>query len=245
MKGRAFLSFSKEGLQFLRSLKRHNNREWFQEHKSIYEQHVKEPMSGLIEKLAADFSRFAPEMVATPKVSAYRIHRDTRFSKDKSPYKTHVAAVFPRSGLGKHDGAGFYLHVATSEVFIGGGLYMPEPEDLRRVRQHIADVPDTFLKIIGSRAFFKMFGEITGAQLSRVPRGFPADHPAAEYLRYKNFLASRSFPAEVAISPQFYKLIIETFKGMVPFVRFLNEPILQARRLKERQDTLLGVRSGR
>ena len=202
--------------------------------------YVNEPMAALIEALAADFQRFAPEMVATSKVSAYRIHRDTRFSKDKSPYKTHVAAVFPRSGLGKHDGAGFYLHIATSEVFMGGGLYMPEPEDLRRVRQRIADAPDEFLSVIGSRHFKKLFGGITGDQLSRVPRGFPADHPAAEYLRYKNFLAARSFPADVAVNPQFYKLVIETFKGMVPFVRFLNEPILQARRIKERQDALLG-----
>jgi uncharacterized protein (TIGR02453 family) len=221
-------------------LKRHNNREWFQEHKSIYELHVKEPMSTLIEALAADFQRFAPEMVATAKVSAYRIHRDTRFSKDKSPYKTHVAAVFPRSGLGKHDGAGFYLHIAPSEVFIGGGLYMPEPEDLRRVRQRIADAPDAFLRIIGSRPFKKLFGGVTGDQLSRVPRGFSPDHPAAEYLRYRNFLAARSFPADIAVRPRFYKLVVETFKGMVPFVRFLNEPILQARRLKERQDELLG-----
>jgi uncharacterized protein (TIGR02453 family) len=240
MRGKPFSSFPKEGLQFLRSLKRHNNREWFQEHKSIYEMYVKEPMAALIEALAADFQRFAPEMVATSKVSAYRIHRDTRFSKDKSPYKTHVAAVFPRSGLGKHDGAGFYLHIATSEVFVGGGLYMPEPEDLRRVRQRIADSPDEFLNIIGGRSFKKLFGAMTGDQLSRVPRGFPTDHPAAEYLRYKNFLAARSFPADVAVNPQFYKLVIETFKGMVPFVRFLNEPILQARRIKERQDALLG-----
>src|SRR6516164_5473529 len=162
MRGKPFSSFPKEGLQFLRSLKRNNNREWFQEHKSIYELHLKEPMSALIEALAADFQRFAPEMVATSKVSAYRIHRDTRFSKDKSPYKSHVAAVFPRSGLGKHGGAGLYVHIATTEVFMGGGLYRPEPEDLGRVRQRIADDPDAFLKIIRSRPFKKMFGEITG-----------------------------------------------------------------------------------
>ena len=117
---------------------------------------------------------------------------------------------------------------------------MPEPEDLRRVRQRIADAPDAFLKIIGSRPFKKLFGGVTGDQLSRVPRGFSPDHPAAEYLRYRNFLAARSFPADIAEGPRFYKLVVETFKGMVPFVRFLNEPILQARRLKERQDELLG-----
>lgn len=196
-------------------------------------------MAALIEALAVDFQRFAPEMVANPRVSAYRIHRDTRFSKDKSPYKTHVAAVFPRSGLGKHDGACFYLHISPSEVFVGGGLYMPEPEDLARVRHQIAEHPREFLKLVRNRKFQSLFGGISGDQLSRVPRGFPPDHPAAEFLRYKQFLASRSFPAETATGRQFYKLVVETFKGMLPLVRFLNEPIIQARRIKERQEAML------
>jgi uncharacterized protein (TIGR02453 family) len=241
MTKRTFSGFPKEGLQFLRSLKRHNNREWFQDHKAIYEQYVKQPMFGLIEALAADFQIFAPEMVASPKLSAYRIYRDTRFSKNKSPYKTHIAAVFPHSKLGKHDGAGFYLHIAPAEVFIGGGLYMPFPEDLRRVRQHIADEHQAFVKIIGSRQFQKLFGGITGEQLSRVPRGFSATDPAAEYLKYKNLLASRDLAPEVAVSPRFYKLVVETFEGMVPFIRFLNEPILEARRMQERRDAFLST----
>ncbi|PYS13877.1 MAG: TIGR02453 family protein, partial [Acidobacteria bacterium] len=112
MTQKPFTAFPDQGLQFLRSLKRHNNREWFQRHKSIYEQYVKQPMTDLITALAQEFQQFAPEMLASPRTSAYRIHRDTRFSKNKSPYKTHVAAVFPRSGLGKHEGAAFYLHIA-------------------------------------------------------------------------------------------------------------------------------------
>src|SRR5262245_34863327 len=131
MERRASPAFPNEGLKFLQTLKRNNNREWFNKHKGIYEESVKRPIEDLIAALAEDFRTFAPEMVASSKVSAYRIYRDTRFSKDKSPYKTHVAAVFPRAGLGKHEGAGFYLHVSHSELFIGGGLYMPEPEDLR------------------------------------------------------------------------------------------------------------------
>ena len=177
---RTFSGFPKEGLQFLRSLKRHNNREWFQDHKSIYERHVKQPMSALIESLAKEFQQFAPEMVATPKVSAYRINRDTRFSKNKSPYKTHIAAVFPHSRLGKHDGAGFYLHIAPTELFIGGGLYLSMPEDLARVRRHIADDFQLFTKIINNPQFKKLFNGITGDQLTRVPRGFSTEHPAAE-----------------------------------------------------------------
>jgi uncharacterized protein (TIGR02453 family) len=236
MAQRAFSAFPMEGLRFLRGLKRNNNREWFQKHKSIYETYVKEPMGALIESLAVDFQRFAPEMIASPKASAYRIYRDTRFSKDKSPYKTHVAAVFPRSGLAKHEGAGFYLHIDPTEVLIGGGIYMPMPEDLAAVRGHIADSPDEFFAVIESRKFRKTFGKLAGEQLSRVPRGFSTEHPAAEYLKYKQFLAAQHFPAEIATTPRLYKLIIDTFEAMLPLVRFLNEPILKNRRIKERQD---------
>src|SRR5215471_12609023 len=191
MKSRAFSAFPKEGLQFLRNLQRNNNREWFLDHKPIYEQYVKQPISDLIEALGAEFQRFAPEMVATLKVSAYRIHRDTRFSKDKSPFKTHVAAVFPHSRLGKHEGAGFYLHVSPSELLIGGGLYMPAPEDLNAVRQKISDDAESFIRIVESRQFRKLFGKVNGERLSRVPRGFAGEHPAADYLKLKQFLAGR------------------------------------------------------
>src|SRR2546428_6805704 len=167
MKREAFSAIPKKGLQFLRSLKRNNNREWFQEHKGIYQQYLQEPMADLIASLAEDFRELAPEMVASPKASAYRIYRDTRFSKDKSPYKTHVAAVFPRSGLGKHEGAGFYLHIGPAELLIGGGLYMPFPEDLSAVRWHIAENPETFLAIVGGGKFRKMFGYLGGGRLNR------------------------------------------------------------------------------
>ncbi len=241
MKKGIFPGLPKEGLQFLRSLKRNNNREWFQKHKSIYETQVKQPMESLIEFMATEFQRFAPEMVASPKASAYRIHRDTRFSKDKSPYKTHVAAVFPRSGLGKHEGAGYYLHVAPTELLIGGGLYMPLPEDLNAIRSHIAENAEAFIGIVEGRPFRRLFGTIGGEQLSRVPRGFPPDHAAAKYLRYKQFLASRTFEPGVATSDGFYKLVVETFRGMLPFIRFLNDPLLRARRIRDRQEALLDL----
>src|SRR5262249_40544891 len=186
-------------------------------HKSVYENSVKEPMNELIRALAQDFARFAPEMIATPKASAYRIYRDTRFSRNKSPYKTHVAAVFPRAGLGKHEGAGFYLHIAPTELLIGGGLYMPMPEELNAVRQRIAANSASFLKIVRNLKFRKLFDNVGGEQLSRVPRGFPPTHPAADYLRHKQFLVGRTFPVEAATSSSFYKVTVETFKAMVPF----------------------------
>jgi len=241
MKKEALPTFPKEGLHFLRSLKRNNNREWFQEHKSIYETQVKEPIENVVSAIAVEFDKFAPEMVASPRISVYRIYRDTRFSKDKSPYKTHAAAVFPRAGLSKHEGAGFYFHISPTELLIGGGLYMPLPEDLNAIRNHLAANPEAFLAIVKGKSFRRIFGAVGGEQLARVPAGFRPDHPVADYLRHKQFLAGRTFPPDTATSPQFYKLIMETFRGMLPFVRFLNEPLIRARRLKERQEALLGL----
>ncbi|HYR88846.1 MAG TPA: DUF2461 domain-containing protein [Terriglobia bacterium] len=241
MKKGALSTFPKEGLQFLRSLKRNNNREWFQKHKPMYEAHVKKPIQDLVQAIAVEFAQFAPEMVASPKVSVYRIYRDTRFSKDKSPYKTHAAAVFPRAGLGKHEGAAFYLHITPTELLIGGGLYMPSPEDLNAIRSHLAGHPEAFLAIVKGRTFRRLFGTVTGAQLSRIPAGFRPDHPVADYLKHKQFLAGRTFPSDTATSSQFYKLVMETFRGMLPFVRFLNDPLVRARRTKKRQEALLGL----
>jgi uncharacterized protein (TIGR02453 family) len=239
MKTHRFTTFPTEGLRFLRSLKRNNNREWFQEHKSIYQEVIKDPMTKLILALAADFEQFAPELVASPTTSLYRIYRDTRFSKDKTPYKTHVAAVFPRKGLAKHEGAGLYLHIAPTEVLIGGGVYMPLPEDLHAIRAYVAEKPDSFKSIVESSGFKKMFGELGGERLTRVPRGFSPTHPAADYLRHKQYLAGRTLPAAAATSRGFYKTVVETFQTMMPFVRFLNEPVLRLHRQRERQAALL------
>lgn len=239
MKLESFSAFPKEGLRFLRSLKRNNNREWFLEHKSIYEAAVRKPMESLVERLAEDFAQFAPEMVASPKVSIYRIYRDTRFSNDKAPYKTNTAAVFPRKGLDKHEGAGFYIHLATDELLIGGGLYMSLPEDLNEVRSRIARNHAEFRQILANPRFKKLFGGLEGIQLSRVPRGFAPDHPAADLLRYKQYLAGRTLDPEKALQSDFYETVKKTYQEMVPFIRFLNEPILRARRARDRQQALL------
>lgn len=196
-------------------------------------------MESLVLSLASDFEKFAPEMVASPKSSIYRIYRDTRFSKDKTPYKTHVAAVFPRKGLEKHEGAGLYLHLATNELLIGGGVYMPMPEDLSAIRRHIAENRKTFVSIVESKGFRKRFGPLWGDQLSRVPRGFAPDHPAADYLRYKQYLAGRTLKPEDALSPGFYETVVATFKGMLPLIRFLNEPILRAQKTRDRQAAVM------
>jgi len=218
--------FTTRSISFLRSLKRHNDREWFRAHKADYERHVRTPMTAVIEQLASDFRGFAPELIAAPKHSLYRIYRDTRFSPDKRPLKTHAAASFPRRGLPRHQGAGLYFEVATEWVWIGGGLWAPEPPQLLKVRQHIADTWPELQSTIRKRSFRKRLGEIGGDRLTRVPRGFPASHPAAHYLKHYRFVAGREFPAAFAHDRAFYRTLVDTFRTLMPLVRFLNEPLI-------------------
>lgn len=218
-------SFTTDTLRFLRALKRNNRREWFQPRKDKYDQHVRAPMLALIERLATDFGRFAPEIVASPKTSMYRIYRDTRFSDDKTPYKIQAAASFRWRGLDKGRGAGLYLEVGPSWTWMGGGFYAPESPDLVRIRGHIAETWPEIHKTVRTAAFTRAFGALDGESLTRVPRGYPKDHPAADYLKHKNFLAGREFPPEFATSARFYPTLLATFEACMPLVRFLNEPL--------------------
>ena len=218
--------FTPRLLSFLRALKRNNNREWFQAHRADYEAHVHGPMIALVERLAPELARFAPELVASPRVSLYRIYRDTRFSPDKTPYKTHAAAIFPCRGLPKHEGAGLYLEVAPAHVLIAGGIYAPQPPELHAIREHLARNYRRFRSIVESPVFRRAFGEIEGDRLQRLPRGFPADHPAAEFLKMKQFLVAREYPATLAASPRFFPELVARFGQMAPLIRFLNEPLL-------------------
>ena len=231
--------FPAAGLAFLRKLQRNNRRDWFLKNKSAYEENVRQPMIELVNSLAPEFATFAPEIVASPKASLYRIYRDTRFSKDKSPYKTHVAAGFSHRGLEKNQGAGFYLHISPSEFLIGGGLYSPQTEDLAAVRHFIVLNHKRLRAILAARQFRRFFDGLSGEQLLRVPRGFPTDHPAADFLRRKQFLATRVMASEVVTTPQFGTIVLETFRSIHPLLQFLNEPIVQTSEAHQRRAALI------
>ena len=218
--------FSAHTLKFLRLLQRNNRRDWFNAHRDDYEMHVRAPMTAIVERLDADFRSFAPELVASPKVSLYRIYRDTRFSENKAPYKTHVAASFPTRGLPKHEGAGLYFHLSPTEVWIGGGMYSPQPQQLQAVREHIAANVQHLRAIVESPAFRRRL-TFEGEKLTRVPRGFAKDHEAAEYLKFRHFIAGAEFPAELAASPKFYSTILSIFRAVIPLSRFLNAPLVR------------------
>lgn len=213
---------------FLRQLKRNNNRDWFQAQRDSYERHVKAPMVEIVLAIGEAFRRFAPEMVAEPRVSIYRIYRDTRFSPDKTPYKTQAAAVFPVRGLPKSSGPGLYFHISPEEVLIGGGIYMPEAKLLRCVRERIAVQPQRFLAIVEGRDFRKAFGQLEGEQLKTAPKGFPSEHIAARYLRYKQFLFGEEHPASLATTPRLLPTILRCFEHGMPLIRFLKQPAMRA-----------------
>jgi uncharacterized protein (TIGR02453 family) len=221
--------FTQKTLSFLRALARNNDREWFRARKPEYERHVRGPMIELLDRLARDFPSFAPELVSDPKVSLYRIYRDTRFSEDKSPLKTHVAAHFPARGFARGAGAGLYLEVGPASVWAGGGIYMPSSADLQAIREHIAAHHLRLHRIVTAPAFLRVAGPVDGARLTRVPRGYRGDHPAADYLRFKQFLAGRDFAPAFALQDAFYPAVLQTFRATAPLVRFLNTALLAGR----------------
>jgi uncharacterized protein (TIGR02453 family) len=220
-----FAGFSPEAVKFFKGLARHNNRDWFLPRKAVFEEHVKAPMRELVEALNGELKKFAPEFVTDPDKAVYRFYRDTRFSKDKTPYKDHIAASFRRRGSGPHQSGGFYLQFSDKDCAVGGGVYMPEPEVLLAIRGHIAEHHGKLRKILAGAALRKQLGELQGDQLSRVPKGFAADHPAADLLKFKSLFLWKSLAPEVALTPQFFSEVLTRFRLMKPFLDFLTAPV--------------------
>jgi uncharacterized protein (TIGR02453 family) len=220
--------FTAKTLSFLRALKRHNDREWFRARKDDYERHVRSPMIDVLARLATDFKTFAPELISDPKVSLFRIYRDTRFSSDKTPLKTAVGAHFPSRQFARNQGAGLYFEIAPAWVWIGGGMYMPSTSDLQAIRNQIAATHPRLHRLVTAPPFRKAVGELTGDRLTRVPNGYLKDHPAATYLQFKQFIGGREYDAAFATSSRFYPELLRVFKAVSPLVRFLNRALLDA-----------------
>jgi len=219
-----FVGFPRDGIDFMKRLKRNNNRPWFEKHKEVYETVVKLPMQSLIAALQPHFDVFAPEFDVHPKKSLFRIYRDVRFSKDKTPYKTHVAAHFVLRGKPKGiEGSGYYLHIEPGEVFLGGGIYMPDGDQLKKIRRAIAGQPDRFLSILEQKQFKKIFKRLQGETLQRVPQGYEPGHPMAEWLKYKQFFVWVEWAEAKSLRQKFVTDVVEVFEAATPLVRFLNE----------------------
>ena len=185
-------------------------------------------MVELVQALNHELINMAPEMVTEPRRAIYRIYRDVRFSPDKSPYKTHIAALFSPRNLPKHAGGGYYIHISPDELLVAGGVYMPGSKELWEIRNYIAQNAPALRKIVAERRFKECFGTLEGLQLTRVPKGFPSNHPAADLLRYKQFLVSVTHPPERALDPGLFQFITRYFRAMTPLIRFLNKPLTDA-----------------
>lgn len=217
---------------FFRGLEKNNSRDWFTPRKDIFEEHVRRPMIELATQVNEALRSFAVDhVVADPAKAMYRIYRDTRFSKDKTPYKTHIGITFHRAGLPKHAGAGYYFSVSHKEIEVAGGVYMPGPDELHALRTAIAADPAAFLKIIGNPAIRKSMGALLGEQLKRLPKDWQdhAESPAAEYLRYKQLYWFAALPAKLALGPKIAPAVIDHFRVMRPAMEWFNGVILAAR----------------
>jgi uncharacterized protein (TIGR02453 family) len=231
--------FRPEGLAFLRNLARHNDREWFTPRKAVFEAELKEPMLAIIRKVTDAMATFAPHHMRPAEKSLFRIYRDTRFSNNKLPYKTHVAAWWSHQGLEKTSGAGYYFHVSAKEVIVAAGAYMPEKDQLAAIRHWLLDHHAEFRKLLNKPAVKKTFTEFEGAALTRPPKGFPCDHPAMDLIKCKQWGLSATLPAATALEPDLAATIIRHFKLAAPIVDALNTPI--AATLVPRKKVLFGL----
>lgn len=220
-------------MTFLRGLARHNDRNWFNDRKRVYETELKVPMLALVDEITQSMADYAPEHMRPAHRSMMRIYRDIRFSPDKRPYKTHVAAWWSRRGMEKTSGGGFYLHIDPKGCYVAGGVYMPEREQLLALRRWMAENHRDYnkqlnklLKPRSSRA--PAMHPIDPEALSRMPKGFPACHPADELLRARNWGVRCSLPPALALRTTLAREVIARFRLMAPLVDTLNEAILSS-----------------
>jgi uncharacterized protein (TIGR02453 family) len=228
-----------EGLAFLRALARNNDREWFTPRKAIFEAELKEPMLAIIREVTEAMEGFAPAYVRPAEKCLFRIYRDTRFSADKLPYKTHLAAWWSHQGLEKTSGAGYYFHVSAKEVVIAAGAYMPEKDQLGAIRHWLLDHHEEFRKVLRTAALRKTFTEFEGNALTRPPKGFCRDHPAIDLIQCRQWGLSVALPAAAALEPGFAATLIRHFRLAAPVVDALNAPLAAA--LVPRKKVLFGL----
>lgn len=216
---------SKETLGFLKNLDKNNNRDWFLANKNEFE-NAKSDLTDFTAFLIGEVSKFDPQISnVLPQECVFRIYRDVRFSKDKRPYKIHLGAYVSPGGR-KSMAPGYYLHVQPGQSFIAGGKHMPDSSELLKIRTAIANKTDEFLKIITNKTYQKHFGEMHGEKLMKTPKGFLADHKAAEYLKLKDFMAYRElFGDKLLTSKEFPALLVNYCREMYPLVKFLRKAL--------------------
>lgn len=223
----AFTGFPAGTLQFLAELEANNDRDWFESNRDRYESLVREPALDFVSSMDAPLQRISEHLTAVPKKaggSLMRVHRDVRFSKDKTPYKTNIGIQF-RHARGKDVHApGFYLHIDNTGCFLAAGVWRPEREALAAIRERIRDRPGAWKKVTGNRAFSGTF-TFGGESLTRPPRGFEPDDPNIEDLKRKDYIASTTFPAGDIEQAGFLKQAASTFAKARPLMQFICDAL--------------------
>ena len=225
-----FSGFKPAAFAFLRSLKKHNEREWFERNRGTYETELRAPLAALAEEVDVRLATLAPEIVGDPKRSLFRIHRDVRFSNDKSPYKTHVACWFHHVDAGRgvgtqaaHGGAGFYFHLEADRASIGGGIWMPPRPALQKIREAIDEDATPLKKILANPAIKRQFGGLAEENmLTRMPRGYAVTHPAIELLRHQSFTLGRDLAPNDLLGARLPDVLGREYAKLLPLVRWIN-----------------------
>ena len=211
--------FSTDTLRFLRDLKKNNNRSWFAENKAWYEEAVKDRALRFIHDFAPHLAKLSPHFQATPR-SLYRIHRDTRFSKEKIPYKTHLGVHFRHDRARDAHAPGYYLHIEPGSVFAGVGIWHPESAALRRIREGIVEDAAGWKRASRAKAFRSTF-ELAGDRLKRAPKGFEPEHPLVEDLKWKDYIGVAELDEGFVTTDGLAARLAKTFAAATPFMRFL------------------------
>ena len=221
--------FNEAGIKFLKGLKRNNDREWFNARKPIYEAELKAPMFALITEINDGLADFAPDFLRDPAKIMMRIYRDTRFSKNKLPYKDHLAAWWARHGMEKTSGGGFYLDISPTRVMVAAGCYMPEREQLLAIRRHLSEHHAEYRKLLAKKNLKAAGMEpIERAMMTRPPKGFAVDSPAIDLIMQRQWGVGGELPADLALKPTLAAEILKRFKLAAPLVSLLNEPLGKA-----------------
>jgi uncharacterized protein (TIGR02453 family) len=211
-----------ETLEFLKKLDKNNNREWFNAHKADFIV-AKENIAALTGYLISEIAKFDPSISGTlPEDCVFRIYRDIRFSKNKSPYKNNLGAYIAPGGR-KSMSPGYYFHIQPGQCFIAAGLHMPDSGALLKVRKAIAGKTEELLKTLRAKSFKERFGELHGDKLKTMPKGFPADHPAIEYLKMKSLTAYRQYKSDkIVLGKDYPKMLVGDAKAIFPLLTFLR-----------------------
>lgn len=215
--------FTADTFDFLTDLAANNDRDWFEANRSRYEQHVKAPSLRLIDDFAAPLAEISPHFVATPK-ALFRIHRDTRFSPDKRPYKTHAGIHFRHARAKDVYAPGYYLHLEPGSVFLGLGIWHPDSATLGAIRERIADKPQAWKKASRGNEFREEF-QLEGDRLTRPPKGFAPDHPLVDDLKLKDFIGIKRLTEDFALGPDLPRELAHLWAGGTPLMRFLCDAV--------------------